>query len=75
LLEARNPNLMSATVVQKANTIPKCIIKCRTTPAKDVGQVACSVYTIFVDVATSIDDVGVSEIRSSGGCMPHVVMI
>ncbi|GKB95647.1 hypothetical protein Tco_0981784, partial [Tanacetum coccineum] len=50
-------------------------IKCRTTPAKDVGQVACSVYTIFVDVATSIDDVGVSEIRSSGGCKPHVVMI
>ncbi|GJY66490.1 hypothetical protein Tco_0468728 [Tanacetum coccineum] len=33
-----------------------------------------SKYTIFVDVATSMDDVGVSKIRSSGGCMPHVVI-
>ncbi|GJT66099.1 integrase, catalytic region, zinc finger, CCHC-type containing protein [Tanacetum coccineum] len=40
--------------------------ECRTTPAEDVT-------TIFADVATSMDDVGVSEIRSSGGCMPHVV--
>ncbi|GJZ59904.1 retrovirus-related pol polyprotein from transposon TNT 1-94, partial [Tanacetum coccineum] len=40
--------------------------ECRTTPAEDVT-------TIFVDVTTSMDDVGVSEIRSLGGCMPHVV--
>nr|GFB45496.1 hypothetical protein [Tanacetum cinerariifolium] len=43
------------------------------TPAEDIAHAACSVSTIFVDVATSMDDVGVSRIRSSGGCMPYVV--
>nr|GFA66401.1 hypothetical protein [Tanacetum cinerariifolium] len=32
-----------------------------------------SAATIFADIPTSMDNVGVSEIRSSGGCMPHVV--
>nr|GEX77499.1 hypothetical protein [Tanacetum cinerariifolium] len=45
----------------------------RRTPAEDVSQAACSISTFFADVATSMDDVGVSEICLSGGCMPHVV--
>ncbi|GKB17478.1 RNA-directed DNA polymerase, eukaryota [Tanacetum coccineum] len=42
-------------------------------PAEDDSQAACSVSTIFADVTTSMNDVGVFEVGSLGGCMTHVV--
>ncbi|GJU63107.1 ribonuclease H-like domain-containing protein [Tanacetum coccineum] len=78
LSKARSPNLMSVMVVQKATTIPRCIsssseLNVERLPLRMLVR-RHVLNTIFVDVATSMDDVGVSKIRSSGGCMPHVVI-